>query len=173
MKQYLKHIKRHFPWLDSPRFKLAQVLHLTTESWANTLLHVLRRSTKSSPFCLLSSCSADWQNYHKWGFLAFFFFAVLEQKEWHQNETTTPGLWGLTVSTCSGFTGKLVRTVTRFKQPPNSSSGPFTHPFTPSRKPAETVITHNYWDLSGTKQRHFFVCSRVAAETSRHCERCL
>lgn len=42
MKQYLKDIKRHFPWLDSRRFKLTQVLHLTTESCANALLHVLR-----------------------------------------------------------------------------------------------------------------------------------
>lgn len=133
MKQYLKHIKRPFPWLDSHRFKLAQVLHLTTESWASTLSHVLRRSTKSSPFCLLSSCSADWQNFSiTSGF--FFFFSVLEPKEWHQNETTAPGLWGLTDSTCSGFAGKLVRTVTRFKRPLNSSSGPFTHLFTPSRK---------------------------------------
>lgn len=72
MKQYLKRIKRHFPWLDSCRFKLTQVLHLTTESCANALLHVFRRSTKTSPFCLLSNCSADWQNfksfYQKWVF---------------------------------------------------------------------------------------------------------
>lgn len=161
MKQYLKHIKRHFPWLDSRRFKLTQVLHLTTESGANALLHVFRRSTE---FTFLSAIELQRWLTELWKFLSevffFFFFTVLEQKEWHQNETHTPGLWGLMISTCSGFTGKLV-SLSHTSNGSEFFNRTFTHPFTPSWKPAEVVITHNYWDLSVTKQRHFCLLSAL------------
>lgn len=74
MKQYLKHIKRHFPWHDLRRIKLTQVLHLTTESWSvhNGLLLVFRRSAKSSLFCLLLNCTAGWRNSKRSGRKVFF-----------------------------------------------------------------------------------------------------
>lgn len=71
MKQYLKHIKRHFPWLDSRRFKLTQVLHLTTESGANALLQVFRRSTE---FTFLSAIELQRWLTELWKFLSEVFF---------------------------------------------------------------------------------------------------
>lgn len=121
MKQYLKHIKRHFPWHDLRRFKLTQVLHLTTESWSvhNGLLLVFRRSAKSSLFCLLLNCTAGWRNSKRSG--REVFFAVLEQKDIRR------------LRTCSGVSVNLVK-------PSHTSNNAefftqtFTRPFTPSLK---------------------------------------
>lgn len=153
MKQYLKHIKRHFPWLDSRRFKLTQVLHLTTERCANALLHVLRGAQRVHLFvCYQTDRTLKVSIRSVCFFVVFFFYCSRAERE--TSKWNTPGLWGLMISTCSGFTGKLVN----LSHTSNSSeffSRTFTHPFTPSCKPAEMVITHNYWDLSMTKQRHF------------------
>lgn len=118
MKQYLKRIKRHFPWLDLRRFKLTQALHLTTESWsehkrcANALMLVFGRSAKSSPFHLLSNCGAGWRFFRN----CCVFFSLFLSRKRHQNGTHTPGLWGRMCSYLLRFQREPCQSVTHFKQ---------------------------------------------------------
>lgn len=67
------------------------------------------------------------------------------------------GAW--CVRTCSGFGGNLV-SLSHTSNSAEFFNQTSTQPFTPSWKPAAMVITHNYWDLSVTKQRRFCLPSR-------------
>lgn len=160
MKQYLKRIKRHFPWLDLCRFKLTQALHLTTESWsehkrcANALLLVFRRSAKSSPFRLLSNCGAGWRFFRN---CRVFFHCSWVERDIRMGQTLLVCGVGC-VRTCSGFSVNLVN-LSRTSNSTEFFNQTFSHPFTPSWKPAAMLITHNYWDLSVAKQRHFCLLS--------------
>lgn len=124
MKQYLKRIKRHFPWRDLRGFELTQVLHLTTESWSvHSALLLVFRSAKSSLFCLLLNRAAGWRNSKRSGREVgfFFFFAVDEQKDIRR------------LRTCSGISVNLVK-LSHTSNNAEFFSQTFTRPFTPSLK---------------------------------------